>query len=77
VEVVATGSVNGFKRGVDRYARYGRAKIRLALSRVGARKSIWPMNISKTAIKPDVILTTGNCPTLSQCGKGVWSLRID
>jgi len=46
-----------------------RTKSGLVLSGVGARKSIRSMEINKTAIKADVILTTGNCQTLPHCGK--------
>jgi len=46
-----------------------RAKSGSALSRVDARKGIRPMEINKTAIQPNIILTNGNRPRLPQCGK--------
>jgi len=45
------------------------AKSGSELSRVGTRRGIRLMEINKTDILPDVDLTTGNCPTLAQCGK--------
>jgi len=41
----------------------------LLLSRIGARKAIQPMEINKTAIQEDVVLTTGNRPILPQWAK--------
>jgi len=45
------------------------AKSGSALSILGAWKGIRSMEINKTAKYPDIALTTGNRPTLPQCGK--------
>jgi len=44
-------------------------KNNLIFSMTGARKGIRPMKLNKTAMYPDFILTSGNRPTLPQCGK--------
>jgi len=44
-----------------------RRKSGSALSRVGVRKVIRIMEINRTAISPDVVLISGNRPTLPEC----------